>query len=79
MACRLFGAKPLPEPILPYCQLDPKEHISVNFDSKYELFIDQNALENVVWEMAAILFRGDELNAFCRVVVTPFTFSAYWI
>ena len=23
MACRLFGAKPLSEPMLPYCQLDP--------------------------------------------------------
>ena len=23
MACRLFGAKPLPEPMLTYCQLDP--------------------------------------------------------
>ena len=23
MACRLFGAKPLPEPMLAYCQLDP--------------------------------------------------------
>ena len=22
MACRLFGAKPLPEPMLAYCQLD---------------------------------------------------------
>ena len=25
MACRLFGAKPLPEPMLAYCQLDPWE------------------------------------------------------
>ena len=31
MACRLFGAKPLSEPILPYCQLDHEEHISVKF------------------------------------------------
>ena len=23
MACRLFSAKPLPEPMLTYCQLDP--------------------------------------------------------
>ena len=23
MACRLFGAKSLPKPMLPYCQLDP--------------------------------------------------------
>ena len=27
-----FGAKPLSEPMLPYCQLDPKEYISVKFD-----------------------------------------------
>ena len=31
MACRLFGAKPLTEPMLPYCQIDPKEHISLKF------------------------------------------------
>ena len=27
MACRLFGAKPLFETMLPHCQLDAKEHI----------------------------------------------------
>ena len=31
MACRLLGAKPLSEPMLSYCQLDPKVHISVRF------------------------------------------------
>ena len=31
MACRLVGAKPLSEPMLPYCQLDHKEHNSVKF------------------------------------------------
>ena len=30
MAYRLFGAKTLSEPILPYCHLDIREHISVN-------------------------------------------------
>ena len=29
MVCRLFGAKPLPEPMLAYCQLDSWEQISV--------------------------------------------------
>ena len=29
IACRLFHAKPLPEPMLPYCQLDPRELTSV--------------------------------------------------
>ena len=38
MACRLFGAKPLSEPMLPYYQLDPKEHISVKFHLKFKSF-----------------------------------------
>ena len=35
MACRLFGAKPLPEPVLAYCQLESWEQISVNFESEF--------------------------------------------
>ena len=38
MACRLFGAKPLPAPMLVYCQLDSWEQISVNFESKFYNF-----------------------------------------
>ena len=38
MACRLFGAKPLSEPMPPCCQLDPKEHISVKFCLKFKSF-----------------------------------------
>ena len=34
MVCRLFGTKPLSEPILDYCQLDPCEHISVKIKKK---------------------------------------------
>ena len=38
MACRLLGAKPLSEPMVPYCWLDPKKHISVKFCLKVESF-----------------------------------------
>ena len=31
MACRLFGAKPLSNPMLGYCQLDRQDQISVKF------------------------------------------------
>ena len=55
MACRLLGTKPLSEPILPDHQLDPKEHISVQFVLKAKVCIKGNALENVNWEIAAIL------------------------
>ena len=38
MACRLFGTKPLPEPILAYCQSDTWEQISVKFQSEFYHF-----------------------------------------
>ena len=38
MACRLFGAKPLPKPTLGYCQLEPYEQTSVTCLSKYKNF-----------------------------------------
>ena len=37
MACHLFNAKPLPEPMLPFCQLDLLK-TSVKFESKYKTF-----------------------------------------
>ena len=38
MACRLFGTKPLPEPMQTLCQLDPQEQTSVKFESKCKIF-----------------------------------------
>ena len=38
MAYHLLGATPLSEPMLPYCKLDPKEHISVKFYLKFKSF-----------------------------------------
>ena len=36
MACYLHGAKPLYEPKLAYCQLEPKEHISMTCCLKFK-------------------------------------------
>ena len=63
MACRLCGTKPLPKPMPGYCQLDPKEQTSVKLLSKFKHFIHENASENIVCEMASILFRGRWVNA----------------
>ena len=63
MACRLFGAKPLPEPMLTYCQLDPREQFSVKFGTNYKNWINKKAFENVVCESVDILSGGDELSA----------------
>ena len=38
MFCRLFGAKPLSEPMLTFWQLDPWEETSVKFQSKFKYF-----------------------------------------
>ena len=59
MTCRLFGAKPLPKPMLCYCQLDPWKQTSLKFESNYKTLNSvKKALENVVCEIAAILSRG---------------------
>ena len=57
MACRLFGAKQLPESWLTNCQFGPEEQ--AKFESKYEFFIHENAFEFVICEEATILSRGE--------------------
>ena len=58
MAYRLFGAKPLPEPMLAYGQLDTWEHISVKFDSEFYNFYSINAIEIVVCQNGGHLVQG---------------------
>ena len=56
MACRLLGAKPSPELMLRYCQLDPWEQTAVKFCSKFSNFsIQENAFINVIYKMPAIM------------------------
>ena len=64
MACRLFGAKLLSEPILSNCQLGPWKHISVIFKSKYSIFHRWKWLwnENVISKMLAILSQSQFVN-----------------
>ena len=73
MACRLDGTKPLSEPMLRYCELDPWEQTSVNLNQG--LFISFKEMHlNVVWKLAAILSRPqcvitrrELIEAECRV------------
>ena len=44
MACRLFGAKPLPEPVWIYCQLDSWEQVSVKFESEFDNFYSRKCI-----------------------------------
>ena len=56
IACRLFGAKPLPEPMLAYCQLESWEQISVKFESEFYHF----HLRKCIWKC-----RLPERRPFC--------------
>ena len=58
MACRLDGAKPLSEPMQTYCKLHSKNVFQWNFILNSNIFIQENAFEHVVSEMAAILSSG---------------------
>ena len=46
LACRLFGAKPLPEPMLVYCQLDSWEQISVKLGTGFYHFHSRKCIWN---------------------------------
>ena len=46
MACRLFGAKPLPEPMLAYSQLNSWEQISMKFESESYHFRSRKCIWN---------------------------------
>ena len=48
MACRLSGGKLSPEPMLTFSKFDPQEQTLVKFESKYKIFIHENAFENAV-------------------------------
>ena len=59
MACRLTGAKSLSEPMLEYCIVNWTlgNKLQWNLNQNSCVFIHENAFENVVWKMAAILSR----------------------
>ena len=58
MACRLDGVQPLSAPMLEYCYLDLRNKFQWNFNRSSHIFIQENGVENVVYEMASILSRS---------------------
>ena len=61
MACRLFDAKPISEPMLPYYH-NLRTIFQWNFIHDSKVFIEESVLENVVSKMAAILSRRQRVN-----------------
>ena len=60
MACHICTAKPLPEPMLPFWQLDLKEQTLMNSYPKYKHL--ENVFENGISKMSAILSRPQCVN-----------------
>ena len=59
MTFRLFGAKPLPEPMLDYCQLDSSKQISKKFESEFSIIsFKKMHLKMSSAKLAVILSRG---------------------
>ena len=54
MACRLFDAKPLPEPMLTYRQLDLQEQTSGTFESQYQTFHSWKCICEIVTTLSAV-------------------------
>ena len=61
------GVKPLSKPMLEYCLLNPWEQVSVKCWLEFKIIFHDNALENVVCEMASILSRPQCVNMCCRL------------
>ena len=57
MACRLFGATPLSEPVLFFCQLGHSEQMLMKFEYIYKDLHSRNECENVVCNFATISSR----------------------
>ena len=62
IACCLFSTKPLPKPMLAYCQLDYWEQISVKI-----IFIQENAFETEVCQSGGHFVQGELTWALTRV------------
>ena len=52
MACHLLSTKPLPEPMLTYCQLNPKEYISIFFFEIQELSFSKMYFDGLVQDIS---------------------------
>ena len=71
MACRLFGVKPLPEPMLAYCQLDSLGLISMKFEWELCHFHSRKCIWNCrLPKWRPFYPEGDELMSYSSYETT---------
>ena len=79
MACRLFSAKPLPEPMLAYCQLDSWEQIFSEIIIEILSFsFKKMHLKMPSAKMTAILSRGRWVNSSPLSATNIFVSESGW-
>ena len=66
MVCCLFGAKPLPEPMLAYCQFDSLECISVEFEWEFYHFHSRKCIWIYRLQNGSHLVQGGWVNILCH-------------
>ena len=77
MACRLFGAKPSPEPMQAYCQLDSWKHNSVKFESDFYLVCSRKCnCKRRLPKWRPFCTEWDELTQTNLIVATCFSSMA---
>ena len=80
MACCPFGTKPLPEPMLAYCQLDSWEQISGRFEPELYHFLWKR-LKECIWncrlpKWQTFFTGGDELKPYLFPTLALYRSSA---
>ena len=74
MACCLLDIKPLFKPMLPYCWLDPKEHISMKSYLKFKSFSSRKCtwkchLQNGSHFISALICDIYDINPICDTIL----------
>ena len=69
MACRLVGVKPLSKPMQEYIILNLRNKLQWNLKRNSYIFIQENAFENVICEMAATRTHRKRPNRMKNVIV----------
>ena len=79
MACRRIGAKPLSKPMLTYCQLDPKEHISMKFNLKFKYFHSRKCVWTCRLQNGSHFVQGSTIFTFPSTLHVSSILMSSWI
>ena len=76
-ACRLYGTKPHPQPLLTYSKRDLEEQIEVKFEPKYPTFLQENACkcQPYCWNLSVLTHWGRDKMAATSQTTLSIAFS----